>query len=444
MYQKLFGSSGIRGDAKELFTDQFCFDIGRVFGLFLKNHTKIGKVAIGIDPRESSPRIRDWFSRGIFYEGFEVVDQGCVPIPAINYILIANTDYRGSCMVTGSHIKSSLNGIKFFVLREEISKEHEEEITNIYHRIKNDVKKISRVIIKKDTEAQEKYSKYLKSLAILPFDGVKIVVDSGNGTQSEVMPKVLKELGCKVIEFNCDLQELLMSRDTEVDTDFADLQKMVPHYQADLGVGYDSDGDRAIFVDHEGNLIPGDYTGTIIAKYKTGEGVVTPVNTSSVIDSIGKTVIRTKVGSPHVVKAMKDYQTQFGFEANGGGIFDEMKSRDGGRTTIEILNLMKKGSKSLKELMAELPKRYLHRSKIEYPIEMKEFLEKKIQECYGQYKVDVTDGFKFYLTPHDWILFRSSMNAAEYRVFTESTDNQKSLQLLDEGLELLKTTLKHE
>src|SRR5690606_21477222 len=106
MPQVKFGTTGIRGDAEKLFTDQFSFDIGRSFGIFLKNNNKYGDVAIGMDPRDSSPRIKKAIASGLIYEDFTVLDEGVVPIPAINYILLAKPHLAGSLMITGSHIKA--------------------------------------------------------------------------------------------------------------------------------------------------------------------------------------------------------------------------------------------------------------------------------------------------------------------------------------------------
>ena len=78
----LFGTSGIRGDAKTLFTNQFAFDLGRSFAQFLSDYGEAGSVAVGMDPRESSPRIKEYVISGLIYEGREVYDEGVSPVPA--------------------------------------------------------------------------------------------------------------------------------------------------------------------------------------------------------------------------------------------------------------------------------------------------------------------------------------------------------------------------
>jgi phosphomannomutase/phosphoglucomutase len=437
--QSLFGTTGIRGDAKELFTNQFSFDLGRTFALFLKAEGQVGRVAVGIDPRESSPRIRIAFASGLIYEGYEVFDEGVAPIPAINYILKAEPSFCGSTMVSGSHIKPHLNGLKFFAFQEEISKEHEVKIEKIYQELKEKVKFSDKSeVITPDDSALLAYKDYLVSKAVLPYPAWRVVVDPGNGAQSDAAPWVLRQLGLDVIELNASVQGEFYSRDTEVEGDFAELQEKVVSEKADFGIGYDSDGDRAVFIDEKGAYVPGDYTGSLLAREAVGESVVTPINTSQVVEKTGKRVTRTKVGSSQVVAKMKEIGASFGFEANGGGIFQEMLSRDGGRSSVEILNILAKTKGTFSELVATLPKYYLARDKVEYEWSQKDKIIAAAKEQFKGEKVEDLDGLKIWLTGSSWILFRSSLNAPEFRVFVESQDKIEADNLLKQGLALVK------
>jgi phosphomannomutase/phosphoglucomutase len=438
MNAHLFGTSGIRGHAKKIFTNQFSFDLGRAFAIFLKNHNQKGKVAIGNDPRESSPRIKAALSSGIIYESFEVFDEGVAPIPSLNTLLKADPSYVGSVMVSGSHVKAELNGLKFFAFGEEILKEHEAEIEKIYYEIKEKVNYTDKSDVAiSDDKALTSYKEYLLSKAKGSYPFWKVVVDPGNGAQSDVMPWVFRQLGLNVIEINSSVQLLFLSRDTEVEGDFTELQKKVLEEKANLGVGYDSDGDRVVFIDEKGNFIPGDYSGTLIAKDYAFDSVITPINTSQVVESLGKKVFRTRVGSPYVVEKMKEVKATFGFEANGGGIFSELMSRDGGRSSVEILNLLSSTKGTLSELVASLPKFYLFRDKVEYEWSLKETILKKAKEEFKGERIEELDGLKIWIDSSTWILFRSSANAPEFRVFAESKDEEKARELLTNGLALV-------
>lgn len=438
----LFGTSGIRGDAETLFTSQFCFDLGRTFAIFLDRHKLIGSVAIGMDPRGSSPRIKKSIENGLIHELRIVYDEGATSVPSMCYITRANESNAGSIMVSGSHIKDYLNGVKFFAFKDEILKENEKEIEEIYFSIKDKVypdnKEFSSMMINED-RAKEEYKQMLISLSKGTFPKWKIVVDAGDGAQSDIMPQVLRILGADVVEENCTIQGKFFARDTENPEEFTSLSKKVVDVKADFGVAYDSDGDRVIFVDSKGNFIPGEYIACLIAKESSSDTVVTTIGSSQVVDHIGKKVIRTKVGSPYVVAVMKKNNIKLGFEANGGVISGEiMYTRDGGSTTLKTLNYLAKTNQHLDEAVSELPKYYLFKTKVDYKWELRDKIISEAKKAFSGIRIEEMDGLKIWLDENTWILFRSSMNAPEFRVFAESSDETKSKELLSKGIEFVK------
>jgi phosphomannomutase/phosphoglucomutase len=441
----LFGTSGIRGSAKDFLTNQFCFDIGRAFGIFLKNHKQKVKIAVGMDPRKSSSRIKKAFSLGLLKEGCKASDQGIAPAPAMNYILIADPTFIGSCMITGSHIRSDFNGLKFFAFKEEILKKQEKEIENIYQKIKEKIPfKLERVEVEKGKEAIKFYQEMLLNLVKSPYPKWKVVIDAGNGCQLKVMPELFKRLGLKVKIINGSLQpEKFIARDTETEEAAKELQEKVKKERADFGIAFDGDGDRVVFVDEKGRFIPGDYIGTLIAKYSPTATVIIPTNTSQVVETIGKKVVRTKVGSPYVVEAMKKYKATFGFEANGGGISAEiMMSRDAGSVTIKILNLLAQSKKTLGELINTLPQFFLYRTKVNCPQELNSIILKEAKKKFKGVKTEEIDGLKLWTTNSSWILFRPSSNAPEFRVFAEAKTKEEAKKLGQAGIGFVKSLVK--
>jgi phosphomannomutase len=437
--QSLFGTSGIRGDAEKLFTPQFCFDLGRTFAKFLDNHKKLGVVGIGMDPRGSSPRIKASIVEGLTYEGREVADEGATSVPSMCYLTNISDNFAGSIMVSGSHIKDYLNGVKFFAFKDEILKVHEKEIEEIYQGLKGQVTpKQPHEEPESEDRAKEEYKEMLLSLSH-DLPSWKVVVDAGDGAQSDTMPQVLRTLGINVIEENCTIQGEFFARDTENPDEFTSLTSKVLENKADFGVAYDSDGDRAVFVDSKGNFIPGEYTAALVATDFPGDTIVTTIGSSQVVDHLGKKVIRTKVGSPYVVEAMKQNHCKLGFEANGGVISGEiMHTRDGGSTTIKVLNYLKKKNTTLDAAIALLPKFFLSKTKVDYKWELKDKILKEAKEEFQGEKVEEIDGLKIWLDSTTWILFRSSMNAPEFRVFAESDDEVKSKELLEKGINFVK------
>ena len=439
--RSLFGTSGIRGHAEKLFTNQFCFDLGRTFSKFLDENDQKGGVAIGLDPRGSSPRIKDAIITGLNYERREVFDQGATPVPSMCYVMKISDYYAGSIMVSGSHIQSNLNGVKFFAFDEEILKKHESEIENIYKTLKEEInyEPNTDMDVHDEPRANEEYKEMLVKLANGKYPKWNVVVDPGDGAQSDTMPHVLSRLGVNVIELHATIQGDFYARDTEHIPDMRELIDKVKNENVDFGVGYDADGDRVVFVDENGQFIPGDYSAALIAKYTHSDIVVTPISTSQVVDHIGKTIERTKVGAPYVVERMKETGSGYGFEPNGGAIFsDIMMTRDGGSTTIKFLNILKEKNSKISELIGELPKFYSSKTKVDYKWELQDEILNEAKNQFKGINSDDRDGIKIWIDETSWILFRSSQNAPEFRVFAESDQDEKAKNLMNQGLELVK------
>jgi len=434
--KSFWGTTGIRGPADTLLTNQFVFDIGRAFGTFLRKNNQLGVVVVGHDPRESSPRIANALMTGINDEGYEIEFAGVTPIPSINRALLVKNKIVAGCMVTGSHIETSLNGIKFFAFEEELLKIHEGQISHIYESLKEAKKFKKSLDFTKSKKTRQDYEDYLVNLSD-KNSKLRIVVDTGNGTQTESIINVLDRLGYRIVKLNCSIKKPMLARDTEKAEDFALLCKKVRDSKADLGVGFDSDGDRAIFCDDEGKLIFGDYLGAIIAKFNNLSAVVTPINTSSILESLVKKVVRSKVGSSHVVSAMRKNNISFGFESNGGVIMAPMMTRDGGRAMIEILNIVARENKPLSEICDSLPKTVILKDKVKYKWEQEDAILKAVKNKFKGKKSDATDGLKIYLSQKSWILFRSSKNSPEFRVFVEAPTIKNARQLLKDGLKLV-------
>lgn len=434
---KLFGTSGVRGPADILFTQEFSFRLGAAFATFLSNHQQFGPVCIGIDSRDSSPRIQSALLQGLTLQGREVVNLGVVPVPATHYAHLSGP-FAGAIMVTGSHIDIKSNGVKFFALKEEITKAHESEIESIFDNVSFQPLDTKYQILNTDLG----FTNYLENLLAhleLPVKMKKIVLDTGNGGQTEVIKTLFREANIPFVAINDHLQDTLLSRDTESDGSFQELSEKVVAEKADLGVGFDSDGDRLVLVNHTGYVLPGDYLGSLISKYFSGESIVCPINVSNVVHYLSKEVFRTKVGSPFVIEKMKDTGSVIGFESNGGVIHgDSMYSRDGGMTLVRALNILTWTDKTLKELIDQFPHFYQLKTKFDCPFDQYQKLYELSKLFMVSKEIDTTDGVKLILDDSSWVLFRGSGNAPEFRIFVESDTVTKATDLLNHALEFCK------
>jgi len=210
-----------------------------------------------------------------------------------------------------------------------------------------------------------------------------------------------------------------------------------------LGIAYDGDADRSIFVDENGEYIYGDKTLAIISGYMTEKGsgvVVTPVSTSSCVEEFvkmkGGNIVYTKVGSPVVARKMIEIDATFGGEENGGLIFpDHQYCRDGGMASAAILEIMAIKNKKLSELVKEVPEYHLAKTKVKCSNEKKE----EVMDTFiknEEKNVDLTDGAKIYIKDA-WALVRPSGTEPIIRIYAEGKEGKIARDLAAEYKEKL-------
>ena len=444
---RLFGTNGVRGVVNQDMNPDLALDLGRAIGTYYARRKEKPFIAMGTDARISNHMLKSACTSGLLSVGCNVEDLGILPTPALQYA-VKEKEYDAGVIITASHNPPQFNGIKVVDLDgTELSKEQEEEIEDIYFsksfRIVSWDKVgqlsawdgagelyIKGILSKVDTEAIRKAN-------------LHVVLDCGNGAGAVVTPELLRRLGCKLTEVNCELDGFFRGRPSEpVPENLGELMERVREVGADLGVAQDGDADRAIFIDEKGNYIFGDQSFSLLARYiiRGRKGtVVTPVSTSSSLEEVvtreGGKVIYTRVGSPIVARVMKEVKAVFGGEENGGLIFPEHQyCRDSAMTIAKMLELLAKEEKSLSELISELPRYELVKTKITCPNDRKEDVLRRIKDVVSAQqdvrKIDDTDGVKIYLED-GWVLVRPSGTEPIFRIFAESKDRGKAEELAD-------------
>jgi len=438
---KLFGTNGIRGVVNEDMNPDLALGIGKAWGTYLKRTISRPSVAIGTDARLSNDMLKNAISAGLLSTGCDVVDVGLVPTPTLQYT-VREKKFDSGVIITASHNPPHFNGIKGVASDgTEFSKDVEDEIEKIY--FSKEYNLIDWKNVGKYDHWDGAIDLYINGiLKAVDVEAIKrkkyhVVLDCGNGAGGLVAPKLLRKLECKTTELYCVPDGTFPGHNSEpLPENLTDLIKKVPEVKADLGVAQDGDADRAIFVDEKGTYIWGDKTLALGAKYasKNGGTAVTPVTTSSCFDDVvrennGK-VIHTAVGSPIVARVMMENNSVFGGEENGGLIFPEMQyCRDSAMSIAKILEIMAIENKTLSELIDEIPKYEVHKTKMPCPNDKKNIVMKKLAEQTKNdenvLKIDETDGVKLYLK-EGWVLMRPSGTEPIFRVYSESKDKQKA------------------
>ncbi|WP_321420273.1 phosphoglucosamine mutase [uncultured Methanomethylovorans sp.] len=441
---KLFGTNGVRGIANEYMNPQMVMDVVRSLGTFMGNK---GTVAIGRDTRISGDMLKSAAIAGALSSGLTVIDVGIVPTPSIQYYVRDHAD--AGVVITASHNPREYNGIKLIAGDgTEMSREDEGKIESIY---------FSREFtpatweytgdFRHDVNANDVYIKgIINSINadLVRQKKFKVVADTGCGAGSVTLPFLLRRLGCEVITINAQIDGTFPSRNPEPTPDaLTDLANLVIKEGAQMGVAHDGDADRAVFFDENGKFIDEEILLAMMAKYvlqqKKGK-LVTPVSSSQrmldVAKEAGVDLIWTAVGSINVARKMMEVGAVFGGEGNGGLIFPEHQyCRDGAMSCAKLLEIMA-GGKTLSEMAKSVPAYFNSKTKVECH-DTKIIMEKlKAEVTTGSMNVDTTDGVKIWYED-GWVLIRPSGTEPIIRIFAESKTNERAVQLMNNGVQLV-------
>lgn len=444
--RRLFGTNGIRGVVNQDLTPEFALKIGASIGTFFNS----GDLIVGRDGRSSGPMLMDAVISGLTSAGVGVIDIGLAPTPAIQYG-VSRIGARGAVVITASHNPPEFNGIK--VVGEdgiELPRRDEEVIEQMY--FKETYRRASwneLGSIQKDESLLDIFIEGILEKAngdIIKKANLKVVVDPGNGVGALVTPYLLRKLGCNVSTINAQLDGEFPGRRPEPTPEtLTDLAKTVKALDADLGVAHDGDADRVIFVDEEGVIHWGDVSFALIVKKilqeKLGKIIVTPVASSKLVEDVtkeqGGELVLTEVGSVIVARKLQELNGICGGEENGGIFYAPHQFvRDGAMAAALMVELIAKERRTLSQLVAELPKYYSYKSKIECPNDLKEKVMERIRNKTERYEPITIDGIKIVLEK-GWVLIRPSGTEPLVRCFAEASDAQHAKELGKWGVNLV-------
>ena len=433
---KLFGTNGIRGVFGETFTLDFVSEIT----LSLATYFKKGPILVGYDGRQSSIIVSKIVCSSLNSAGFDCVIAGLVPTPCLQYST-KKIGFQGGIMITASHNPPQYNGIKPTAKDGvEIPREDELKVEEIYFKKNWEITPRKLGITKKIENTVETYLRGIKShinTQKIKSRKFKIVLDLGNGAQAVTAPLLCRDLGCEVITINEEIDGSFPGRGSEpTPQNLQVLSKKVIESKADLGVAFDGDGDRSIFCDNRGDILTGDRSALFFSNFLLEKNpkskIITTMNSTSQIEDIAKKsnskVIRTRVGSVEVSRAMVSTKALIGFEENGGFMYGKHNQvRDGAMTMAIALDLLGSSKSSMSEELLLLPPSFTTKGKIECTKEDATKIIKILKN--EEYKKDTTDGIKIIIDKSNWVMVRLSGTEPIIRIYAES-DSQENLDAL--------------
>jgi len=364
--KRLFGTDGIRAVAGEYPLDAPSIHAlgGALVGL-LREEGLAPDVLIGRDTRESGPWMEAALAGGIREAGGHPMSAGVIPTSAVSTITNRH-HFNAGVVISASHNPYHDNGIKIFSsIGHKISDAWEARLEDVVLRApKRGAGK--EAAVRTDPAFGAEYAAFLEgALAGVAFPRrLKVALDCANGAASAVAPGVLRKLGLEVIAGGCSPDGKNINRACG-SLHPHDLARTVVKARADIGIAYDGDADRALWVDETGRILNGDHTLFVLARFMVGRG---RLKTSSVVATgmsnmglentlgeMGLALVRTKVGDKYVLDKMIELGANLGGEQSGHTILlDECPTGDGILTGLRMLEVMAAEGRPLSALVEGL------------------------------------------------------------------------------------------
>jgi phosphoglucosamine mutase len=365
MAKRLFGTDGIRGTAGQFPLDPATTHaFGQALGSVARHLGPDPKIVIGMDTRESSPWIAAQVAGGLQEAQVGVRFAGVVTTPGVAFLTHTDSFVAG-VMISASHNPYEDNGLKVFghsgyKLPDQEEHAIEEEIFRLIEAGVNPAP----VEFAVDEGLDRRYVDNLLSTISTPLGGLRIVIDCGNGAASLLAQDLFRRAGAEVSSICCAPDGRNINLDCGA-LHLEPLQKAVLDRHADLGVAFDGDADRSIFVAKSGRVIDGDAVLLIAARSLLAAGrlrknlvvatVMSNLGLEKALERDGIRLVRTAVGDKYVLEEMLRSGAALGGEQSGHVIFSDYSTTgDGMLTALEIMSIVAESGEGLDELTAGL------------------------------------------------------------------------------------------
>nr|BAL58208.1 phosphoglucosamine mutase [uncultured prokaryote] len=447
---KLFGTDGIRGTANKYpMTVDIVSLVGKAASIVLSKNLKITPTFIvGKDTRLSGYAFENALSAGLLAGGSNVLLTGPIPTPGIAYLTISLRASSG-VVISASHNPYTDNGIKFFnsngyKLSDELENEIEEMVLS--GQVKEaSVKPEKMGKARRITDARGRYIEFLKSTfpRDLSMYGLKIAVDCANGATYKIAPVVFSELGADVKEFGVSPDGKNINGGCGATVPEFISRKTI-EVGADIGVSFDGDGDRVILVDENGDIYDGDYilaisTLHLMERKQLKRNLIvgtemTNTGLEKFLNSMGISLVRTKVGDRYVAEELIRTGANLGGESSGHIIFHDFTTTgDGIITALQVISFLIRKNISLskmRNIFNPFP-RFMENIQVteKVPLNKIEGYEEMLKNCQKA------------LEEKGRIVVRYSGTEPLLRVMVECEDEEKGRNIFNELSGFLKTRI---
>ena len=437
----MIGVSGMRGTIGGTLTPLVVTRMVSALAAWLKHsqspaNGKHFRVVFGRDTRPSGPWVRDAAMAALGASGVEVIDLDVVTTPGVA-MMVKHTGADAGLIATASHNPIVWNGLKF-LNRDGISlpAEDAEKLKAFYDAEQSSFATVEKMV--PATRNSETHALHVKRV-LDHVDGLgigskrfKVVLDSVNGAGCLVTATLLNKLGCQLIHLNATPDGKFPHEPEPTEKNLTQLADEVRRQKAAVGFAQDPDADRLAIVDENGKYIGEEYSLALCAKWifsKKSGVAVTNLSTSRMLDDIAAgavgtpgRVIRTPVGEANVMQTILRENAVIGGEGNGGVIDPRIV---GGRDSLVgmayVLALLASTGKTVSQLVAEIPRYEIVKTKFECRREDANRAVAAIKHAFAHEKIDAQDGIRIDWD-NSWVHARPSNTEPIMRIIAEAPD----------------------
>lgn len=432
--KNIFRAYDIRGLMETEITPETVEKVGKAFGTYLGTGKK---VVVGRDARLNGEKLQAAFMEGLTSTGNDAIDIGMVATPVLNFYC-KHSKADAGVIISASHNPKEYNGVRF---RKEDGTGNTECIPKIkelffseeFKKSKNKggIKEVD------SSEVNREYVDYVLGKIKLK-NKISLVLDPGNGAACNICEELFSKAGCDVSVINNEINGNFPGRGPEPnDRTLIDLDQEVRINSATVGIAFDGDADRVVFVDENGETCSAEEAGSVlipeILKKKKGVVCVTVDCSMAVEDVIkehGGTPVRTKVGDAFLAESIKENNAVFAMESSDHFLIPEiLPSDDGMMIGLYLANILSESGEPLSQLIKKLKSYPVEKLTFDCGDEKKfDVMEKIRKEFEGKYNMNMIDGLRIDVEDA-WVLLRPSNTSPILRLTVEAKTKEKLEEL---------------
>ena len=445
---RLFGSSGIRGLANVEITPILAQRLGSALATLHEG----GEVVVGRDVRVTGPMLEAALSAGITACGGDAKLVGLLPTPVIAW-LTRELEANAGVAISASHNPPQYNGFKVFNSKGmSLTEKEQAPVEALIQGEELDYAPWDGVGSADEVDAAWMYLDALQEGVELGKDW-RVACDLFCGATSTIAADAFEAVGLGASMINSHPDGHFPAGDPEPTTE--NLRRLGAYMKAtgaEVGFGFDGDGDRMMAVDEKGTPVSGDrllaaYAGHVVEREGRGV-VVTHVGASmcveDMVEAAGGKVVRVRVGDAYITEEMERKKAVFGGESIGAWVIPEVHMcPDGILSALKLLEALEERDQTLSQFVSEAPEYPTRSAKIEVKDKAKAMrgVEQGYRGVFGDAAVNRVDGLRLQL-PEGWILIRASGTELLIRLTAEGRDEKATASLLERGRELVKEATK--